>query len=300
MPQSLPLRTAEERLEFCERYFESVSAPCTYQSPMYREYTLPRDVDKELTDRPFYWMWIEKTNQEHKPTTLRLAFTQQAVERENQRLRDEALKAREGLQLNEYERMFFRPPTCEFVTLGSFRLDKLYESVDARGEFACVAPRNRKQVPLVPWLMINALISYRCDLIEQEFVSVGVCLTNGQVVERFFDMVQKIDMESVPPLELLSRASLSLPQGFERVERFLTTRLINRPTEWATDATERMNKEVRQIRMYYQSILPDIPEDEKPLIESELRRKERDLIEKMEPKIEIEYCQMSIVALIEK
>ncbi len=298
---TIPLRTAGERVAFCDAYFSAVNAPVVYQSKDYREYQLPRDVDKELTDRPFYWMWVEQTHQEVPPTVLRLAFTEESLQRENERLRKEALEEAERQPLTEIQRMFFRPPTAELVTLGSFRLDKIYASLDVRGRFACVAPTawNEAQA-LVPWLMINGTVSYRCDSVEQEFVSAGVCLVNGQVVERFYDMIQKIAMKPVRPKHLTKNAELTVEQGLERFRKHLVGRLAGQSHDWAKSAAERLEREVQQIRTYYRSIMADVPDHEKPLVEAERARKERDLVERTQPTIDVDIKQMALVGLVER
>jgi hypothetical protein len=299
--KAIPLRTAEERLAFCDAYFAAVNASIVYQSEDYREYELPRDVDKELTDKPFYWMWVEQTKQDVPPGILRLAFTEESLQRENDRLRKEALAEAERQPMTDVQRMFFRPPVAELVTLGSFRLDKIYASLDVRGRFACIAPTAWDEVrALVPWLMINGTVSYRSDLVEQEFISAGVCLVNGQVVERFYDMIQKIAMKPVRPKYLVREAELAVDQGLDRFRQHLVGRLAGQSHEWAKSAEQRLQREIQQIRTYYRSILADVPDQEKPLVDAERARKERDLTERLQPAIEIDVKQMALVGLVER
>ncbi len=302
MMRQVPLRTAEERLTFCEAYFAAVGAPVVYAADGYREYELPRDVDKELTDRPYYWMWVEQTHQEVLPTILRLAFTEEAFQRENERLREEALAEAEKQNLNDIQRMFFRPPTAELMTLGSFRLDKIYASLDKRGQFACIVPQSWSETSaaLIPWLMINLTVSYRCDLVEQQFWSVGVCLTNGQIVERFYDIIQRIAMKPEDPSRFADMKTLTLEQAFHRGQTYVAEALAARPHNWAESAQQRLEKEVQQVRLYYQSILPDVPDNEKPLVQAEQTRKERELAERSGPRIDIVVKQLALVGLMER
>jgi hypothetical protein len=297
----LPLRTPQERLQFCDTYFQAVGADTTYEAEFYREYRLPRDVDKELTDRPFYWMWVEKTNQDVPPSTLRLAFHPSVVDRENARLKAIAFESIEYQNLPDIQKRYFKPPTAELLTLGSFRLDKLFTSVDKRGAFACVAPAKRlPNTRFAPWLMVNALVSNRCDSVEQELVSIGVCLVTGQVVERFYDIVKNIEMTDIHPDALLQNRRLSIPEGLEKVRSHLEHIILRRPTDWAYDAALRLEQELRQIGTYYNSILPDIPDAERPVVEAERDRKESELIRRAAPRVEVEYRQIALIALVDK
>jgi hypothetical protein len=299
---ALPLRSDEERMRFCDAYFSSVGAPVVYEAPFYREYQLPRDVDKELTDRPYYWMWVEKTQQDVPPTVLRLAFAESALERENERLRQQALREAERQGLTDLQRRFFRPPAAEWINLGCFRLDKIFQSLDRRGQFACVAPRHLPPDAVrVPWLMLNLLVSFRCDLTQQEFWSLGVCLVNGQVVERFLPALDRLDMVPLDtPAKACLSGTLSLDQAWQRASLHVERRLSERPHAWADAATRRWLGEREQVRTYYRSILPDVPEPERALVAQEQARRERELEARMRPRIDVELRQVALVVLAER
>jgi Bacterial protein YqhG of unknown function len=301
MMPTAPLRTPAERLAFCDLYFQSVGAETTYSAPEYREYLLPLDVDKELTDRPFYWMWAEKTGQTIVPTILRLAFNEETQIRETARLREEALSKVNINEMTPMERMFFRPPVPELVNLGSFRINKLHESLTVRGQFASVVPLNASEnAKFVPWLVLNGLITYRCDSLEQSWFSVGICMLNGQCVHDFFENVQRIPMRSVPPQQLMSQAKLQLDVAVANLQKAVENIAENHPKEWADEATERLRKELQQVDTYYQSILPDIPPTEYLIVKTEHERKRIEMIERCTPRIDIEWTQCALVGLTER
>ncbi|MCL6444215.1 MAG: YqhG family protein [Alicyclobacillus sp.] len=297
----VPLRTEEERLAFCDQYFRAVGAKTVYSADGYREYELPRDVDKELTDRPFYWLWVEKTGQQAPPTILRLAFRESAVQRENERLYREARAAKEAQGMTELERMYFRAPTAEYITLGSFRLDKIFLSLDGRGRFACVRPRTMTgdEHP-VPWLMMNVLVSRRCDLVEQTYLSVGCNLKSGQTVDNFYSALVRLPMDPADPTSCLASAELELADAEQRIRQHIERSVTREPTDWAADAQHRLQAELKQIEMYYGSLLRDAPADEQPLISAELARKKFELKERCQPRIELELRQLALVELPER
>ncbi|QQE76987.1 YqhG family protein [Alicyclobacillus sp. SO9] len=304
----IPLRLKDERITFCDQFFAAVKASTRYRAPNYREYELPRDVDKELTDRPYYWLWVEQTGQEVEPTRLRLAFTSEALERENERLHDEAWANVNAETMTDVERMFFRPPTAELLSLGGFRLDKIINSVLGRGQVACVRPKHcTDDVALVPWLLLNAVVSYKCDFTKQEFVSLGVCLLNQQIVDGFFDAISHIPMESVTVQTLAGQspgikgdAASLLEDGFLLLQQHLNRKLVHQPHRWAEEARQRLDDDLEQLDVYYASLLSSDPEADEPVIRADHQRKRRELISRAEPKIEISISQAAVVGLVEK
>lgn len=296
-----PLRSPASREAFCTQYFEAVGASLEFTSARYREFKLPLDVDKELTDRPFFWMWAEKTGQPIEPTTLRLAFDEAAEARESDRLRKQALAELEARNPTPVERMFFRPPKVELINLGSFRLERIYRSLERRGRFACVVPScAAADVKVVPWLMMNAIVSCRCDSVQQEWVSIGVCLANGQSIDQFYQTVSRIPMQPASPSHLLVNAVISMPQAIERAKQRVIAYLQRKPHDWAMEAANRLQAELHQVDTYYNSILPDVSEAEHDIVKADHQRKREELKRKSQPRIEVAINQFALVGLIER
>jgi hypothetical protein len=293
-----PLLTNDGRLKFCDNYFQTVNAKLQYDSESYREYVLPLDVDKELTDRPFFWMWAEKTGQPITPTTLRLAFSRDARDRENERLKQEALAKIEGKVLTPAERMFFRPPNTELIDYGCFRLEKIFRSVDARGRFACViCATGDKNTSTIPWLCLNGIISYVCDSAEQQWFSIGVCLQNSQIVEDFFPRMSRIYLEPAPANEVLTSATLPLQEAVKHAKEYINRIVKGHPADWAIDASTRLMDEISRLETYYRSMVFNAEEREREILLTDLNRKKSDLQSLHAPKITVEIKQFALIGL---
>jgi hypothetical protein len=299
MVEKTPLRKEAERLTFCERYFEAVGAVSPMKSEMYREYRLPLDVDKELTDRPFFWLWAEKTNQDIEPTTLRLAFSDEAKAREDRRMAEEHRIMMERTQYaNLYERMFSRAPQAELVDLGSFRLNKICDSAMERGKFACVkAARLSESKQMVPWLMLNGMIQYLSDSVQEETFSIAVCLHNRQTLLSFYQHIAHIPMVPCSKLELLRDGSIKPVEGLQTIKQALYQYISKKPLDWADEANERLDDDLSQLDAYYSSILPDYDENAQAGIRAEHRRKRNELIQKGSPRIQLLWTQLAFVGL---
>ncbi|RIV29147.1 hypothetical protein D2Q93_00800 [Alicyclobacillaceae bacterium I2511] len=294
---SAPLRTTEELIKFCDHYFAACQARVLCTQSDYREYELPVDVDKELTDRPFFWAWIEQTGQTAPPTILRLAFTVEAAERENRRLRHQV----EEQQVGMAHPTFIPIPKSELLTLGSFRLARIFASVEERGKYAKVKPKSEHGkamvTHLVPWLMINLLISYRSDFLRQEFVSYGICLENGQITDNFYDLIKNIPMETVSETELCLNATLSFTAANQIIRRRIEQYIHQLPHDWAITASQHWADEIVQIETYYQSLAPDKDVSELAMLESEKQYKLQQLEKRYRPHIEIEAKQIALIYL---
>lgn len=305
-----PLRDVHARVHFCERYFECVGATAVHKADDYLEYVLPVEVDKEMVDRPYYWMWIEKTGQEPKSSVMRLAFSEEAETRENQRLRAEALEAA-GPGLSDLQRQYFVAPKSELIGLGCYRLDKIYASLDSRGKFAAVMPKTvtppasmgngaQQRLPLIPWILIQARLSYRCDNTQQELKSYGICLENGQVVKDFYKLLSRIEMQPMNPSWVQNRMQISIEDGFERIEQVLHRELTSADHTWAAEAQERCQEDLEQVELYYESLKHDTDAEEWARLVVERDRKMRDVSARTTPRVEIKVTNAALVGLIDK
>ncbi|MDB5084864.1 MAG: hypothetical protein JWN30_1750 [Bacilli bacterium] len=156
----------EEIQSYCEKYFTHVGATIVCRSDGYMEIDLPTEIDKELTDRPYYWMWIEATGQTPPQNRLRMQFDP------NMTFPDEAPAAGK----------------IELISLGSFRLNKIFESVAKRGRITKqyqISPPQIASQSLEPWLMVPYKVSFIADLRRDEIRSVGVNLLTGEIFSNF-------------------------------------------------------------------------------------------------------------------
>lgn len=292
------LKNAKIRLDFVDRYFQAVHATTLLKKDSYREIQLPTDVDKELNPRPFYWMWIETTGQKPEPTVLRMAFDQPTLEKENQRMKVEHDEKIASLSISPAERWMYQAPKAQLVDYGSFLLDKILASVKKRGAFAIVAPKNLSGSKiLIPWLMMNGMFTFRCDMSEQKLWSVAICLENGQIVDEFYNKIRHIEMNPISPQKLLYRLRMSLIDGFQALQTYLEFLVKQQPTDWAEKSLARLEQEQAHINLYYNSLLEDADLEKLDSIKIEHERKLKSLSELYYPTIDIIIEQMALIGL---
>ncbi|WP_157729451.1 YqhG family protein [Tumebacillus algifaecis] len=222
------MENQQEIQDFCRRYFQAVGATILVDQVNFLQVELPRDVDKELTDRPYYWMYVEAIGQEVPNSVLSLAFDPDLV-------------------IEGVERM-------EFVTLGSFRLNKIIESTQKRGRVT-KAYQLVNAKPLAPYLMTTFKLSYIADRRRDEIVSYGVHLGTGEVVPEFDARLANLPFRETPPAAaMLQPVQLSLAEGYRRLKASLTEQIERLDHSWAEQAEAHLAQELEQLETYYESL----------------------------------------------
>jgi len=225
------METNADVQDFCRRYFTAVDAPVLVDQPDFLQVELPREIDKELTDRPYYWMYVEATGQDVPNSVLSLSF-------------------QPDLQVEGVEKI-------EFVTLGSFRLNKLIESAQKRGRFVQVYQQSGVLTggTLTPWLLSTFKISFVADRRRDEMVSYAVNLHDGRVLRDFYEQVADVAFADQPPAHVQTRpAALTEPIAYQRLREQVEADLRALDHTWALDAEYHLEREMEQLETYYQSL----------------------------------------------
>jgi hypothetical protein len=217
--------------EFCRRYFQAVDAPILIDQPDFLQVELPREIDKELTDRPYYWMYIEATNQQVPNSVLSLTFAP-------------------DMEIEGVDKL-------EFVTLGSFRLNKLIQSTQKRGRFtrAYQTLKPFTTSTLSPVLLISFKRSFVADRRRDEMVSYAVNLRTGQVLRDFYEKVEGYHF-SMQPGEMahVQPQTLSFEHGYQTIRESITQEIAALDHTWAEEADAHLTRELEQLETYYDSL----------------------------------------------
>jgi len=254
---------------------------------MYREYELPVDVDKELIERPFYWMWVEATRQSVEPTVLRLAFDAEAQAREEARLNaEQPLAPFPWAARRRVDRIDFGSPLFDRILLSAAR----------RGRIACVR-EGEAGGELVPWMMVNGVFAYTADLNREEWFSYAVCLDNLQIVDRFYQRIQHRDLSGAPATDILHHSRHTVHDAWRSLQLALADHVAAQDDRWAEEAMIRLRGDVAQLSAYYESLLDDLTDEERAAVLQERDRKQAALIEKSAPRVECRVHQVALIGL---
>lgn len=266
---------------YCRRYLTAVNA-VIHPSPSHTLCAeIPRSVDKELTDRPFYWMWVEAMNENPPDTVLYLKFHPDAMEQ------------------NIPERA--RPET---IAPGCYRFLRILASAKARGTFAAAY----ESAPLLtPYALFTVKISFLCDSRQDFLESYAIDLRDYDV---YSDAMEKIEprglLDERPRESRLVPLPVDVDQLFQVLSDCVHRNAQARDQTWAREAQNRLKSELRRLDEYYAS-LEGAQETGKQdrnggedagwsrEAERELRRAET--VWRTEPRIEVRPTQFAIVYL---
>jgi len=277
---------AEQSLfAFCKRYFRQVGAVQKPAPPTALCVELPRDVDKELTDRPFYWMWVEAMNENPANTVLYLKFTAES---------DDA----------------GAPPQSkpELVIPGCYRMLRLYASAKTRGAFAVAY----EAAPLLfPYAVFVVKVSFVSDRRKDFLESYAIDLQTFQIYRDIINgLLDRSLLDERPQNARLIATPIDMDQIFALLLRCVRLDVEARNHHWAIEAKQRLKLELDRLDAYYSSLqgeqqtrgknAPQAESDDARFVlsktaEHELRRAE--IVWRTEPKVEVRPLQMALVYL---
>ncbi|UFJ42947.1 YqhG family protein [Brevibacillus humidisoli] len=226
----------EEVRRFTERYFAAFSSHVMESHPAYFTVKLPKIVDKDIGNRPFYWSWVEKMNIPPQPMIITFTF--------------EPDQKPEGFR-------------SEYLHFGSGRLDQIFQSARRHGRFVCLFEQadtrlsgrrgaERRSAPLVPWLNLNIKISFVCDKKRDVLLSFGVNLHQSRISCNFYSFVCSLNLgPSIPDYFYTLDRQLSLDQAMAMVEQEVEQVIEQQDNRWAEEARERLAEEIAILSAYY-------------------------------------------------
>ncbi|WP_026689290.1 YqhG family protein [Alteribacter aurantiacus] len=233
---------------YLRTFFTENESPIIEESDGHIHIQLSIDMDKRLMNRPFYWQYLEKIGGVPNPMKLTL-------------ITDDS-KAPEDLK---GERIHFGAPRLHHI----FRIAKelgshvrMYEKV-ARTTLA------DGSISLLPWLNVNMKLSYEAEKKKDRFVSLGLNLVNGEMVDGFADQMIHLPLEPVIPDYCFTVSPLIKPaSGMNRIRMYLENELLKEDHTWATQAVEKMNQDLRLLETFYtdEDDRPESYENEKEAI----------------------------------
>lgn len=259
---------ADRIRSFAERFLTAHGCHFVEKSPEHLVTQLSIEADKDLVNRPFYWMYVEKMGIEPKPSLLTFVFDPQ--------------------RLGEHDR-------GELLTYGSPRFVSMLESAKKRGRFVRLFEEKPAPVgspltsrPYIPWLGVNFQISFVCDQKKDEICCLGINLHSGEIVEDFFrKMLRRRWTARLPANRHTVQPQLTIVEGVGELERFLQERIEQQDLDWAEQALNRMKMELEQLEHFY-------PEEVKS---SEKEQRIRETIWQHHPRVEVEVINAGLFYL---
>ncbi|MCJ8010411.1 YqhG family protein [Paenibacillus sp. KQZ6P-2] len=281
-------------------YLESTECRIIEKSPWHVTVKLSPQADKQLTNRPYYWGFVERTGVE--PETLSFTFV---FDPEQYDKKEQLNASQQPQQDSILSRYFGTAPMVpqigpgriqrEDVVYGSSRLQQIWNA--ARQEGSCLylfeQPAALQRETLFsaayePWLGICYKVEMACDVKKEELHFVGISLVTGRIVSPFPERLRGLALSPRLPENIhIQPASISLPQAASLLEGYMTRLLAEMDYGWAEQARERLNEELAVIDIYYEDLLKEPDEEKLAAIREQYSNRRSETTWQYEPKVHL-------------
>lgn len=297
---------------YVQRFLDAMDCTVLEKSPAHFKVKLSPAADRALTNRPYYWSFVERTGAE--PETMSMLFVtdrakfdaaeaaavaqQQAPPPPKPTPDDaaasspvEAALARSfGFVHGEVNTI--RMPREE-VHFGSRRLDQLFDASHASGSYVYLfqEPERKHLMPYdstayTAWLGVNMKVEFASDRKREELYSFGVSLASGQCVERFHDRLLELKMTpKLPPNVHITKNGLSLGKALATIEQTIERKLKGQDYSWAAQARDSLDEELARIQSYYEPLIASALEENKPAIAEQYDKRQAEIRWQYEPRV---------------
>lgn len=265
--------------EYLEKYMETNQCQIIERAPSHMTVKLSVDVDKDITNRPYYWTFVERTGTE--PETLTMTFIFDS-EKTPPNLRGEELR------------------------FGSERLKQFFHSTKNRGRLvrlfqqSKISSRGANYQRLSPWLGVNFKVEFRSYKKKDKIISLGMNLATAKMENNFYKKLTNLDLSPVlPPNILTDRHFLTYREAALQLEEWVLLEINKEKFDWVIEAEEHIQREVEQLEAYYENHkIEENLDDEK--LEEEYVEKEKRIDEvkwKYSPKVLVKPINFGIFYL---
>jgi hypothetical protein len=296
---------AKEVQKFVMRYLESTECHITEKSPAHVTVRLSPEADKDLTNRTYYWSFVERTGAAPETMTMTFVFDPDARAAEKpatvapaqQAAAAQAPAPQGDSILGRY--FGFTPAPAQTgripydeVTYGSRRLEQLFGVVRAKGRYVQMyedvkTPRGAPPAVFHTWLAVNYKVEFCCDMKRDELHSLGISLMTGEVREEFNDTLSALSLTPrLPANTLVQRPVWSMNRAVAALEQFLDREVRNYNHDWAQEAKARLEDELARVDEYYGELVPSIEDpDQRAAAEAQYAARKREIEWQYAPRI---------------
>ncbi len=277
----------EQIHRYVMRYLEATRCRIIEKAQDHVTAKLSPEADKALTDRTYYWSFVERTGVE--PETMSFTFVFDPADRDFGFMPGPA-GGRRILQ--------------EDTSFGSRRLNRIFSAVKAKGRFVHLFETPQRQTSpgqpglgYTPWLGVNFKVELMCDMKRDEIHSLGICLTTGEIADSFHSRLLRKTLVPKLPANVHVRESIALETAAAHLESHLCKRIGSYDHSWAEQAGQRMEHELERVEAFYRESIEATDEENRPAAEAQYENRRREIEWQYRPRIQISVINCGIFHL---
>ncbi|WP_438349822.1 YqhG family protein [Paenibacillus sp. FA6] len=285
-------------------YLEATDCQIIEKSPYHITVKLSPQADKQLTNRPYYWGFVERTGVD--PETLCYTFVFDPERYTVPDVKPAPVMNSEGIpQDSILSRYFDVTPTMprmgpgrilrEDVNYGSQRLQQIWDAARREGssvylfeEPGILQRRALFSAAYEPWLAVCFKVEMTCDVKKEQLHFMGISLLSGVITEDFRQqLVGRSLSPRIPENVHINPAELSLGKAAEQLQSNLISSLGQLDYQWADQAQERLKDELVIIDGYYEHMMNDPDEEKNNHIREQYDARRSEMAWQYEPKVKL-------------
>lgn len=274
--------TPKQVQQYVMRYLDITNCHIIEKSPAHVIVKLSPQADRELTNRPYYWGFVDRTGAE--PETMKFCF-----------IFDRSKLPPLPPDPPPGPGMMGQRLLKEDVPYGSRRLDQFFQAAKTGGSYVNLFEQptseqktSSSSTPYEPWLGLNIKVEFACDMKREEIHSLGLSMVTGDIREQFCDEMLKRRMTPRLPANVhVIRASFTLTRARNAIEQYIERKLKTYDDSWAIEARERYHDEIARIDSYYEDLLKIDDKEQKTAIQAQYANRSQELTWQYSPRIQV-------------
>ena len=298
--------TPQEVQQHFMAYLEATECTVIEKSPEHVTVKLSPQADKMLTNRPYYWGFVERTGAPAETLSFSFVFDPGKYdERLAKQAESTQHKQPGGGQDALLSRYYGTAPLLpvigpgriqrEDIIYGSRRLAQIWDA--SREEGKCVylfeqpgegqRPKARS-APYEQWLGICFKAEFSCDLKREELHFLGISLSRRTIIDHFPAQLEDRNITPRLPENVHVRpAALTLSEAASMLEEHLISKLGKLDYAWAEQARIRLDEELLIVDSYYSDLLNEPDEEKKTAIQEQYQSRRSEMEWQYSPKVSL-------------
>ncbi|WP_422657623.1 YqhG family protein [Paenibacillus sp. EC2-1] len=298
--------TPQEVQQHFMAYLEATECTVIEKSPEHVTVKLSPQADKMLTNRPYYWGFVERTGAPAE--TLSFSFVFDPPKYDERLLKQTELsptKPQAGAQDPLLSRYYGSAPILpvigpgriqrEDILYGSRRLAQIWDASREEGNYMFMFEQpadpqrpKARSAPYEQWLGICFKAEFSCDLKREELHFLGISLSRKTIVENFPAHLDGRNLTPRLPENVHVRpAAVTLSQAASMLEDHLINKLSKLDYSWAEQAKVRLAEELAIVDSYYQDLLNEPDEEKKSAIQQQYQSRRSEMEWQYSPKVSL-------------
>lgn len=274
---------AKQVQKFVLSYLQATDSHVVEKSPSHVIVKLSPAADRALTNRPYYWSFVDRTGAEPETMTFRWNFEPPAEAAANPPANTSFMSGATRI-------------IQEDVYFGSRRLGQIFDSALQFGKCVMLFEEPQRSAgpghpfgsqPYTAWLGVNFKVGYECDMKREELYGMGISLATGVIDEKFLTRLRDKRLTPRLPANVhLLRNGLSLRKAMTQLEHALERKLRGSDYRWAEEAEERRLDELARVEQYYEPMIErSATQEQREALNARFRQRKEEIDWQYRPRV---------------